>query len=232
MIADAIQVDSLSLIMLSSGFFGGFGHCIGMCGPVVAAYSLRAEGGRLLPPLLYHIGRITTYSLLGGIMGFTGSFVSVMKAIERYQYLAMGIFGAMMIVMGLSLGGWLPLGKREQLSPGFPNLAIRVVKYLSQEKTSGVFFPIGLTLGFLPCGLLYTALIAAAGAGAGAAHPAAGFLQGMFMLSLFGAGTVPALLLVGRIAVLAGERIRSGLYRLSAGLMIVAGMILLSRSLI
>jgi sulfite exporter TauE/SafE len=88
-----------------------------------------------------------------------------------------------------------------------------------------------MATGFIPCGLLYTAYIAAAGAGAGADGRLEGFLKGMLMLFLFGIGTAPALFLIGRIAALKRDWIRKRLYRISALFMIIIGAMLIYRSI-
>ena len=98
-----------------------------------------------------------------------------------------------------------------------------MVKLVTETGTPGAFFPMGLILGFIPCGLSYTAFIAAAGAGVHAASRAEGFLKGMSMLFLFGVGTLPALLLLGSLISVLGQRTRLKLYRASAVTMIVAG---------
>ena len=59
--------ESTYLLVFAAGALGSFGHCIGMCGPLVAAFSLPLGKGRLLPAnLLYHLGRVTTYGMIGG----------------------------------------------------------------------------------------------------------------------------------------------------------------------
>ncbi|HAM49264.1 MAG TPA: sulfite exporter TauE/SafE family protein [Nitrospiraceae bacterium] len=226
-----LLTDSVYLMVFFSGLLGGFGHCIGMCGLVVVTYSQGMQVRGIVPHLLYNLGRITTYSLLGGIMGLTGSFVSVIESLERYQNLALALVGAAMVLMGLATGGWLPFLRRldnvSRLSEGLASVA----KFVSGIRTMGSYFPMGLVLGFLPCGLLYTALIAAAGAGADSGNQAKGFLRGMLMLFLFGLGTFPALLLVGQIVSLKGEWLRNKLYRGSAIVMVVIGVIFIFRAL-
>lgn len=208
--------------MFVSGFLGGFGHCMGMCGPVVAAYALNPARKSFLPQLLYNLGRITTYSIIGGVMGLTGSFAGVITPVENFQNIIMAAIGVVMVVMGLVVGGWLPLS-RGTGTTGCGAIAGRMVKLVTETGTPGAFFPMGLILGFIPCGLSYTAFIAAAGAGVHAASRAEGFLKGMSMLFLFGAGTLPALLLLGSLISVLGQRTRLSLYRASAVTMIVAG---------
>src|SRR6266536_4613378 len=78
------------VLALTTGLLGGFGHCAGMCGPLVASVGLvsspllgarRALGGQLL----YNAGRVTTYALLGALMGLTGSFVNTAGRLAGLQ---------------------------------------------------------------------------------------------------------------------------------------------------
>ena len=216
-------------LLFASGLVGGVGHCIGMCGPVVAAFSAnRAEGGAIRPQLPYHLGRVTTYSVLGGIAGFAGSFLDVAAVIAPYQRAVLTATGVLIALAGLVLGGWLPGGSAAGriALPGFLAKACRV---LGGEGSAGAHFPLGLVLGFLPCGLVYAALLAAAREGMEAADHAGGFFRGLLVMALFGAGTVPALLVVGKAAGVLSARARIGLSRLSAALVAVAGLVLAVR---
>jgi len=221
--------ESPYLLIFISGFLGGFGHCMGMCGPIVAAYALNPVKTNYLPQLLYNLGRITTYSIIGGIMGLTGSFVGVIAPVENFQNILMGGIGICMIAMGLVVGGWLPLPSITN-KIGCTTTVGRMVKFVSETGSAGAFFPMGMILGFIPCGLSYTAFIAAAGAGVHAGSQAEGFIIGMSMLFLFGLGTLPALLLLGSLISVLGPQLRLKLYRASAFTMIVAGTLFLYRS--
>ncbi|HXX56820.1 MAG TPA: sulfite exporter TauE/SafE family protein [Thermodesulfovibrionales bacterium] len=238
-----LPTDSLYVLIFVSGLLGGFGHCIGMCGPVVAAYSLPLGGsaapqegmtgrlGAFMPHLLYTLGRVTTYSILGGIMGLTGSFSGVVRSIERIQNITLAAVGVLMVMMGLAAGGWLPFPTRLGRANLFTGSIAGIVRFISGIKTVGAYFPMGLVLGFLPCGLLYTALIAAAGAGAEAGSGAGGFLRGMSLLFLFGLGTSPALFLFGRLVSARAERLRNTLYKGAAIMLILAGSLFVYRAL-
>jgi sulfite exporter TauE/SafE len=93
------------LLALGTGLLGGFGHCLGMCGPLVGAFGLVAPPGtpaaRVLgPQLAYHLGRVTTYALVGGAMGLTGSFVNVAGRLAGLQD-AVAVLGALFVLRGL-----------------------------------------------------------------------------------------------------------------------------------
>ena len=92
-----------------TGLLGGFGHCIGMCGPLVGSFALAtgALGPRrsLAGQLAYHGGRITTYAVLGAVEGLTGSFVNVAGRLAGLQDLVAVVAGVLMILLGLGAAG-------------------------------------------------------------------------------------------------------------------------------
>ena len=90
----------LILLYLTTGFTIGFGHCIGMCGPIVVALNFKIRTPRkIVAQLLYHYGRITTYAILGGLMGATGTFTAVASRLESIQKIAMIAGGLLIVVM-------------------------------------------------------------------------------------------------------------------------------------
>ena len=193
-------IDPLYPIFLTTGFTVGFGHCIGMCGPIVVSLSLNLKSKSLfLPHLLYNTGRIITYTVLGGVMGATGSFTRVAAHIEEIQKGAMIFAGIMITVMGLAMSGWIPLGRVFGDYHNPDGIVSRGFRKLAQVKSTATYFPIGLLLGLLPCGPVYTALLAAAGAGMNTAGTLEGIIKGMLVMLSFGIGTIPALFLVAKL---------------------------------
>jgi sulfite exporter TauE/SafE len=216
--------ESLYLIFFTSGFTVGFGHCIGMCGPIVASLSLNLRGRRIIfPHLLYNAGRITTYVILGGLMGAAGSFTRVATSITSIQKGAMIFAGILIVVMGLAMAGWIPFGRIFGESKRAGGLIARAFRKLSSTGSNVAFYPLGLFLGLLPCGPVYTALVASARAGMEVNPPGSGILSGMGIMLAFGLGTVPALLLVARLAGLGWLKKRELIYRIGAILMILVG---------
>lgn len=150
----------------TTGLLGGFGHCIGMCGPIVASYTFHNPSppvaGRLLPHILYNSGRITTYTLIGALTGLTGSFINVAGRISGFQNIVAIAAGLLMIFMGISISGitggtaWL---ERHN------SLILRAGKGLLHKRSVWRYYPLGILFGFIPCGLSYTAFTAAAGTG-------------------------------------------------------------------
>jgi sulfite exporter TauE/SafE len=84
--------------------------------------------------------------------------------------------------------------------------------------------PIGLLLGLLPCGPVYTALIAAAGAGMKAGSIMEGITKGIAVMLLFGIGTIPAIFLVAKLADMGWLKRRAIIYRIGAVLMVAVGL--------
>ena len=216
--------DPLYLIFLTTGFTVGFGHCIGMCGPIVVSLSLNLKGQNLIVPhLLYNFGRVVTYALLGGVMGATGSFTLVAAHIAGIQKGAMILAGFMIIIMGLAMSGWFHLGRFSIDYHNPQGLVSKGFKKLSQTKSRAAYLPIGLLLGLLPCGPVYTALIAAAGVGMKAGNTMQGITKGMAVMLFFGIGTIPALFLVAKLVDMGWLKKRAIIYRIGAVLMIGVG---------
>lgn len=227
-----LRTESTFFLMFVSGLLGGFGHCIAMCGPVVASFSL-LPGKRtaFLPHLLYNLGRITTYCLLGGAAGVAGSILGIGSAFAPLQKAVGAGTGILIVLAGLWVGGWLPLPSKLAEGKGPPAIFSRAVRGFSENRGgTGALYPLGMLLGLLPCGLVYAALLAAAREGMDAANPVLGFLNGFFAMALFGAGTAPSLLLVGTAVGFAGPRMRKGLYRASALLLVAAGVLFVVRA--
>ncbi|GBC59745.1 hypothetical protein DENIS_0686 [Desulfonema ishimotonii] len=215
---------SLFLLFLTTGFTIGFGHCIGMCGPVVVALSLNLGARKKrVPHLLYNCGRIVTYALLGGVMGLTGSFTTVAAHMAGFQKGVMIFSGVMITVMGFAMTGWVPLGRIFGDTCEATGFITRGFRFLTASKSAGAYFPLGLLLGFLPCGPVYTALLTVTRCSMEQRLPMDGFWLGMGLMATFGLGTVPALLLVGAMADMRFVRSRAMIYKAGAMLMIVAG---------
>jgi sulfite exporter TauE/SafE len=131
--------------------------------------------------------------------------------------------GILIIGMGLAMSGWIPLGKifGDFYQPG--GFVTKGFRRLTQVNSPATYFPIGLLLGLLPCGPVYTALLAAAGAGMQAGGAYSAILKGMGVMMCFGLGTVPALFGVAKLADMGWLKKREIIYRIGAILMIAVG---------
>ena len=216
--------DTVYPLLFTTGFMVGFGHCIGMCGPIVVSLSLNMKGSHvLISHLLYNAGRITTYAILGGLMGLTGSFAGVISNIAALQKTIMIFAGLLIIVMGLAMSGLIRFGQIFGDYYNTKGLISKGFRKLSASKSHLTYFPLGLLLGLLPCGSVYSVLIAAAGMGMEATNTSEGFFKGMGIMLSFGLGTIPALILVAKLADLGWLKSREIVYKIGSVLMIVVG---------
>lgn len=208
---------SLWLVVVA-GLFGS-AHCIGMCGPLVAlAESMRP--GRWTPwsPLLLHAGRLFTYGLLGAVAGLVGWGLDRGGLAVGIQGATAFLGGAVMILFALIMLDWLPLrGGR-----GVGERAIRRIASALASRQSLSGFVMGLYWGLLPCGLVWAMLPGAAASGTA--------LGGATFMLAFGAGTVPALLLLGGLASFVSARYRNLLSRVGATAVLLLGLLLVLRA--
>jgi sulfite exporter TauE/SafE len=179
---------------LTLGLLGGFGHCVGMCSPFVLFVSRRyatpdaargeraadLRGAAFRAQLWYTLGRVVTYAILGAVAGALGGVVQLAGALLGLQRAASVVAGAVLVLWALVALSDLVPGPQTGGSL-FAKVAARL-----KGRVPGHPFAIGLFLGLLPCGLLYSAVIAAVSRG--------GPLEGAAALALFGLGTAPALL--------------------------------------
>jgi uncharacterized protein len=199
-----------------TGFLGSFGHCVGMCGPLVGSLALAASPGarRSLPgQLAYHAGRVTTYAAIGAAMGITGSFVNVAGRLAGLQQAVAVAAGALMILVGLGAAG-VSAGLR-RLEARASGKVLALVRRVLSGGGPGRLYPTGLALGLLPCGFSWTAFLGAAGTGSGP--------EGLLYALAFGLGTVPALLAVGAAGAAIGARARGLLARAGGVLVALLG---------
>jgi sulfite exporter TauE/SafE len=205
-----------------TGLLGSFGHCVGMCGPLVGSLALAAAplGVRrsLTGQLAYHAGRVTTYAAVGAAMGLTGSFVNVAGRLAGVQQVVAVAAGALMVLLGLGAAGVSQALKR--LEARASGRVIALVRGLLGGGSPRLY-PTGLALGLLPCGLSWTAFLGAAGTGSAA--------EGLLLALAFGLGTVPALLLVGVAGTALGARERGLLARLGGVLVALRGVVFVLR---
>ncbi|MBJ6749261.1 sulfite exporter TauE/SafE family protein [Geomonas anaerohicana] len=171
-----------------AGLAGSF-HCIGMCGGIVAAISLKdkegALGSRLKSQLFYNTGRIVTYTLLGALAGLIGSSLDLMSMKMVFRWFMVGA-NLMVIMVGLSsaLGlSVLNLSTLEGTGARFLTAPMRRALAAPSPLAS---LPLGLVLGLLPCGLVYAPLLVAAGTGSP--------VTGAATMAAMGLGTVPVML--------------------------------------
>jgi sulfite exporter TauE/SafE len=175
----------------------GTGHCIGMCGPLVAAFP--GSAGRFRAHLWYHAGRLATYGVLGVVAGAIGSGIGKVAAaaggsellwVARAQVGLSILAGGVLLLMGMARIGllrepeWMAAASPARI-PGFGAFA----RTVAGRPSDAGMLAVGALMGLLPCGLSYAAFARA--------MAAEGPLEGGLMVLCFGAGTLPGLLVLG-----------------------------------
>ena len=173
------------VLAFTLGLFGSL-HCVGMCGPIALLIPLQRQrkGCRSLQLSAYFIGKTLAYALMGLLFGLVGEGIFIAEYQQEFSIFA----GLLMILMGLfSLLHLRVKGLGNPLLKGFSLLKNALGKQLS-KKTLTSSLSIGFLNGFLPCGLVYTALFGALAMG--------NWWGSMIYMTAFGVGTIPLMLLL------------------------------------
>ena len=173
----------------------GSTHCIGMCGGIVGALDmgLRQPGRSSVSMLGYHLaynsGRIISYIAIGVLAGILGAGIAEMSPTTKFPIGPM-ITAVFMVALGLYLANWWrALSVLEKLG----NKVWKKIQPIGQKflpvRNHTQAFAVGLVWGWLPCGLVYTAVAWSLTTG----DPT----QSAILMLGFGLGTLPAMLFVG-----------------------------------
>jgi len=180
--------------LFMAGLIGGLTHCSGMCGPFVVA-QLRGEpthagllqrlrGNALIP---YHLGRMTTYAGLGALAALLSQQIIGTALHQQLSAILLTLAGVVFILSAFPL-----LKGEHRLTLPFSGLTrylAAVTKPLFANPRGVHGYGLGIMLGFLPCGLIFAALMAVATTG--------NMLTGALGMALFTLGTFPSLFMVG-----------------------------------
>lgn len=186
----------LYLSALISGLVGS-AHCMGMCGGVASALALGVERkgavSRFAVLFSYNIGRISTYFFLGILAGTLGLGITGAFSPNQATLMLRVIAGAMMIAMGLYVAGWwFGIQKIEKAGGLLWSKIQPFTSKLMPVKNPTQALLLGLLWGFLPCGLVYSAMTLAVTAG--------DWQGGATVMFAFGLGTLPSMLAAGVFA--------------------------------
>ncbi|NMM64471.1 heavy metal transport/detoxification protein [Clostridium sp. P21] len=190
-------------------------HCVGMCGGIMLSQSLSNESTNKLqaikPALLYNLGRLISYTVLGGIIGTLGSVLSLSIKTQAALQLFAGLF---MIIMGLNMAGFT-FFKKLQIKLPWSFCSIK-----NKPKTP---FMVGILNGLMPCGPLQTMQLYALGTGSAS--------KGALSMFIFALGTVPLMLTFGAVSGLLSKGYTKKILKFSGVLVLVLGLIMSNRGL-
>jgi sulfite exporter TauE/SafE len=190
------RVNDIALVTLFLAGLLGSGHCVVMCGGIAMALGAAPGGSRQLRSILYQLGRLTSYGLAGGLVAAIGS-ASVSLATTRWSDILRLATALVVVLIGLRLafGSGSPvrwLRGPERIGARIWQSVFPVAQKCLPHAPHLRAFVVGLFWGWLPCGLVYSALLAAAVAGSA--------MHGAAVMLAFGAGTVPAMLGAGLLS--------------------------------
>lgn len=180
-------------LIISIAFAGSFGHCVGMCGGFIVAYSSTkidasmSRTAQLIRHSAYNLGRVSSYIVLGMIFGGIGALFSISMEFHGALFILAGII---MIITALGMFGLSKL--IHLLERGFSSNSLfkTLFSRLIKSKNIGSFFALGVMNGFFPCGFVFFFAAKAAAS--------ASVIEGGMVMALFGLATVPTLLALGQ----------------------------------
>ena len=215
-----IELSLISAFLV--GLLGG-GHCIGMCGGIVSAVSMHLPNQAKDTPqkqpkifflIAYNAGRILSYTLAGVLAGLIGASSFFMGHVLPIQHMLYLISSLMLILLGLYLAGfWHGITVIENVGRAlWVKLQPYSKRYIPVQNLKQAFVLGGLW-GWLPCGLVYSVLIAAIATG--------NALNGGLLMLAFGLGTLPTLLAMGMTAVKLKTTLQNVWVRRASGLLVL-----------
>lgn len=205
-----MTIDILAAVLMG---LAGAGHCIMMCGGIAGAFAGRINTLQLLT---YNIGRIVSYSIAGALIG---AAVGSLAGFAEHGLIGLRIFAAFILILfGLYLGHWwFGLRYLERLGQPLWRRLQPLASHLRSNHSYPMLFSAGMLWGWLPCGLVYSALSWAAVSGSAT--------NGALYMTAFGVGTLPAMFAFGWLSNTVQQFLKSkGFRQLMGAIMIVYGL--------
>lgn len=193
-------------------------HCVAMCGGINLSQCIKSSESSdsksyLKPSFLYNLGRVISYTIIGGVVGGLGAALSFTEATKGMVVILSGVF---MIIMGLNLFGAFPWTSR--FIPRFPTFLKNRKDVASSGRGPLV---VGLLNGLMPCGPLQAMQLYALGTGS--------FIAGASSMLAFSLGTVPLMFGLGFFSSILGSRFNKRMMQAGAVLVVFLGFAMLSR---
>lgn len=210
-------------VMISGFVLGVAGslHCVGMCGPLSLALPVHH-----LPPiqkftslLLYQLGRIITYSIIGLLFGLAGRRIYI-SGYQQWFSIGMGVLVLTLATLYFFRNRAIQLSF---LNRFYQHVQAVMIKLLKSSSSSFGFLLMGMANGLLPCGMVYIAIASTLSF--------SGVIESVSFMAMFGAGTLPAMILAGYAGQLIKPVWRSGFRKLVPVFISLMGVVLILRGL-
>ena len=215
------------LVLLFGASLLGSAHCVAMCGPYVAMCTAQfvpkgaTSAARCGLRILFNLGRIATYSVIGLVVGAFGQIAQAAASRFGVTGVVAIAAGGASLVFGLSMVGWFRDPARVVAMAGLGRWLIAGRRRLIQAPPAAVPVLLGALQGWLPCALVYAAASRASLAGT----PAMGALT----MLVFGLGTLPAVVAMTLLPQTLLRRLQA--QRLAGVLLAGLGVLLILRGL-
>lgn len=217
-ITSKLDAGATALVLFTVGALTSL-HCAGMCGGILLSQTLSGNTANrrqaLRPAILYNLGRVISYTALGGVVGALGSVFAITPFMKAAVMLLAGLF---MVITGANMAGFRVLSKIAA--------RLRLPGSLHGQHFGGKSsnpLVVGLLNGLMPCGPLQTMQLYALGTGS--------FVKGASAMFVFALGTVPVMLLLGALSTLLSRGFTQRVARFSGALVVGLGIVMFGRGL-
>ncbi|MFP3154145.1 sulfite exporter TauE/SafE family protein [Lachnospiraceae bacterium ZAX-1] len=190
-------------------------HCVAMCGGInlsqciPQANTKQGDKAALYPSFLYNLGRVISYTVVGGIVGAVGSVLTLTGAFRGSIQLSAGVF---MVIMGINMLGVFPWLRK--FTPRVPRMFARKIDAEKSKSKSPLI--VGLLNGLMPCGPLQAMQIYALSTGSA--------ITGALSMLLFSLGTVPLMFGLGALSSILSKKFTQKMMTVGAALVLVLGL--------
>ncbi len=202
------------------GLLGSF-HCVGMCGPIAFMLPVSRDNPlkKFLQIFLYHGGRLLAYSIIGLTFGLVGKSLNLFGL---QQQLSVGTGILMILVILLPAAHFQNFNFSKPVTRGIGRIKTSLGTAL-KKKTPDTFFTIGFLNGFLPCGLVYMAVLGSVATG--------NISSGSFYMFLFGLGTIPLMTSTVYLGNFLSGMVRQRIRKLIPLFIVLVGLLFILRGL-
>lgn len=196
-------------------------HCVGMCGPLSMALPVHhlSRAGKLFALLLYQAGRIITYAGIGLLFGLMGRQLYF----AGYQQTFSIIAGSVILILAVLYFIQKRNIRLSFLSRFYQGVQLIIIRLLKSSVGLPGFVLLGMANGLLPCGMVYIALAASLSMQT--------LAESVSFMAMFGAGTLPAMLLTGYAGILIKPELKNSFRKITPFLISLMGIVLILRGL-
>lgn len=192
------------------GVVASLSSCMAVVGGLLLSMSatFAKEGDKIKPQLLFHLGRIVSFFVLGGVIGFLGSAFTVNANVTLMLGLVVSL---VMLILGINLLDVFSWAKKFQ--PSMPKFIAKRAHAVSNLNHTLTPFAVGIATFFLPCGFTQSMQLYALSTGS--------FIVSAFLMFSFSLGTLPVLSLVSFSSFSVKNKKYSGVFFKTAGLIVI-----------